>query len=53
MTMGHLGVIQITRVAQSCCLGNQAECVQGHDISLTQQHTLTREYIYRFPIEHM
>jgi len=28
---GHLGVMQITRVAQSCYLGNKAEFVIGTD----------------------
>ena len=37
MTCSHLGFMQITRVAQSCCLHNQAEVVREPDMSSYQQ----------------
>ena len=36
MINGHLGFIQIKLFAQSCRLGDQAECVLGPDMSSSQ-----------------
>ena len=50
---GHLGFMQIARVAQSCRLGNQSEFILGPHGSSNPQKNFMTLTISRFSPEHV
>ena len=48
---GHFGFMQITRIVQRCCYGNQSKFVLGPHMSTNQQKNFIQENISRFSIE--